>query len=138
MPSGMFRISSLTDGTQPASINPTRPALQKVYLGGPIIEWAVRRMDANVYSLSIGGYPHTSVVDGNLAATVFEEQDVDWLIERQEFQDAFTIASSSDPSIVWTVASSNGSPAAVSLKPLVSTASIPPRSQLWRLDPMWD
>ncbi|WP_194853128.1 I66 family serine proteinase inhibitor [Nocardia sp. SYP-A9097] len=137
--SGMYRI--LNDGTPPVGISYTRPAWQQVFLGGPVIGWAVRRVDSKVYSLDIGGYPYTGVVDGNLIATIQQEQeqDQDWLIQYQEAQDAYTITSSSDPSLCWTVESSDSAESIVTVKPLISTKSIPPQylpSQLWRLESM--
>ncbi|MFJ9367297.1 I66 family serine proteinase inhibitor [Nocardia sp. NPDC101769] len=136
MSSGMFEISSMANGQRTVSINLIRTAWQRVYLGGPVTSWAVRKVDDKVFSLAIGGYPYTGILDGNLVATIFADQDQDWRIQYQDSQNAYTIASSSDPSRVWTLSDLDPSTSEISLKPLVSTKSMPPQilsSQLWRL-----
>lgn len=139
---GPFLIKSLLQGAPPASVNLTRAAWQIVCLNDRETTWIVRPQDDKVTSLSVGSYPYTAIGDGYLVATIRQEEDQDWLIEYQKSQDAYTIASASDPSKVWTVdMDDDPDRPRVLLKPLESTKSVPPRfepSQLWRLESLID
>ncbi|MFE3255063.1 I66 family serine proteinase inhibitor [Nocardia sp. NPDC059091] len=139
--SGMYEISNATNGRQSVGIRLVRTAWQHVHLGESVTSWAVREVDGQVYSLAIGGYPYTGILDGNLVATIFADHDQDWLIQYQDSRGAYTIASSSDPSSVWTLSNPDDHNSVISLEPLVSAQSGKrqiPSSQLWQLNSLID
>ncbi|KAF8418924.1 hypothetical protein L210DRAFT_3578115 [Boletus edulis BED1] len=133
--SGTFNIISLLHGN-PASINLTYPGFQSVYLNGPVTTWVIEREGEKSYRLSVGGYAFTGVIDNNVTASIFPEQNVEWIATYREFQDAYTISPINDIIMGWSVAHDDPN-SKITLHPIASTKSIPPRffpHQLFRFE----
>ncbi|MVU76746.1 hypothetical protein GPX89_05730 [Nocardia sp. ET3-3] len=136
--SGIYKISSVQGGAA-VGVSPVRPAYQLARIGAPITDCTLRQVDDKVTSIMVGAYPYTGVTDGQLLATIAQEQDQDWTIEYREAQNAYTIASVSDPSLVWTVTEPDAPGSTISLRPVITTRSMPPQylpTQLWLLEPL--
>ncbi|KAF8452115.1 hypothetical protein L210DRAFT_871734, partial [Boletus edulis BED1] len=93
----------------PVGVNFTRPAGQSVYLNAPVTTarqflWAVEQEGDNTYRLSVGGYRYTGVVDNRVTASIFPEQNVEWIATYRRLQDAYTISPVNDVILGWTIA----------------------------------
>ncbi|KAF8127209.1 hypothetical protein EV363DRAFT_1346178 [Boletus edulis] len=133
--SGTFNIVSLLDGN-PASINLTLPGFQFVYLNGPVTTWVIEQEGDNTYRLRVGGYPYTGIIDKKVTASIFPEQNVEWIATYRELQDAYTISPINDTIMGWTVAHDDPN-SKITLQHIGSTKSIPPRffpDQLFRFE----
>ncbi|KAG0282287.1 hypothetical protein BGZ97_009047, partial [Linnemannia gamsii] len=104
---GEFRIESVIEGNPPLAVDLTKTSFQTVYLNGPLTTWVVRKDGDTSYSLSVGRYPYTGIVDDKLTASVRAEQSVEWLVKYKELQDAYTIEPANAPGKGWTASSGN-------------------------------
>ncbi|KAF8552817.1 hypothetical protein OG21DRAFT_1330421 [Imleria badia] len=86
---GRYRIISLTEGERPTSINLTKPGSQLVRLGGPVDVWTIKK-ESRTFTLSIGGYAYTRIIDDKVTVTIHPEENVEWIATRRELHNAYT------------------------------------------------
>ncbi|KAH0826118.1 hypothetical protein J3R83DRAFT_11622 [Lanmaoa asiatica] len=135
---GNFKIISLTEGNPPIGIDYTKPAFQNVRPGGPVQQWAFRKVGPKKYRLSIGGYRFTGVHHDKVTASINHEDDVEWEFIYRKHQQAYTIALAADPQRGWTIVPEGHE---IAIRPIIETHSLPPRfvpTQLFRFEPMDD
>lgn len=129
-----FRIKSMADNSY-AGISPILPAWQSIHTGGPITDWRITKVEGNQYHFSVGGYPYVGIIESEVIASVHQEQDEKWLLERRDSQGGYTISPASKPHLGWTKPEDSR----VDISPLLVMPSDPPRflpSQLWLLEPI--
>ncbi|KAH0834265.1 hypothetical protein J3R83DRAFT_11621, partial [Lanmaoa asiatica] len=108
LPSGSFRIVSVTEGNPPIGINYTMPAQQNVYVNGPsqsvrpffasnwdvalthLLQWVFIQVGDNTYRLSVGGYTYVGRIEDKVIASIYPVQDLEWEVTYIEDQYAYT------------------------------------------------
>lgn len=134
---GVYKIESVIKGNTPIGVHQTLPEIQLVHFNGPVATWKVRKEGDKSYLLSVGDYPYTGVVDDKVTASKRPQQNVEWLVNYKQLQDAYTIEPANTPGRGWT-RSSGDRAAEISIKHILVQPSEPPRyspDQLWRFVP---
>lgn len=135
--SGAFKIKSASEGNPSVTINLTRPGWQSVYLNGPVKTWIVRKEGETSYILSAGGYRYTGIGNDEVIATIYREENVEWVVTYRQPQDAYTIEPMDARGKGWTMSSDTPN-ARVSVQQIIVQPNEPSQyssSQLWRFEP---
>ncbi|KAF9043687.1 hypothetical protein BDP27DRAFT_1409286 [Rhodocollybia butyracea] len=131
--SGLYTITSLSGEGGAAGVPPTKPAFQQVVTfprGEFPSQWKVIRTPQGTYILSTMGYSFTGVEEDRVNATIYEEQNQEWIFTSFEHQgkDLYAIELT-DRSKAWTTDNPNANARAViNAEPLRTTKSLPPQA----------